>query len=415
MREVRTNFLSIVGCFWLFVVLNSFFIWNPYENVIKLLAGIFVLLSTLYCLYRHLSNIYLSNLLAFVFIGLFYLWLTARMDSTLAGYIVRASLFIPLLLMLFWPQQVTVNIYELFRKLVIFFAFGSICVSLLYILGLNSFVPHYELQPQSALHERQGYVYYVYGCFVIIHDAFSSILPRANGMLQEPGHFAIILGFVYLIDRIVNKKTSIIVVICGILTFSPNFILLLGVAEFYNIINKRILLKSFGFMIPILIIFIVLLFLLPKSLQDEFYFLIYKRNLEFVIDAFISSGSLTDALDERINQSGMYYFSSLSLDEMWTGITIKDDSIILSDYRGLLLNIGIVGLFLLMFASLFLVYKMPLKVKFSLLFLLLLVLIHRSWMFYSPYLFYMVYMATVVWRNHQKSIGEVSTQKLAIA
>lgn len=402
MGEVRTNLLSAIGCFWLFVVLNSFFIWNPYENVIKLLAGIFVLLSTCYFLYKHLLRVYLSNLLVFVFVGLFYIWLSARMDSTLAGYIVRASLFIPLLLMLFWPKQITVNIYELFRKLVIFFAFGSICVSLLYILGLNSFVPHYELQPQSALHERHGYVYYVYGCFVIIHNALSSVLPRANGMLQEPGHFAIILGFVYLLERLLNRKINIIIVVAGILTFSPNFVLLLGLAEFYNTINKKILLKSIGIVLSALIMLIVLFFLLPQSLQEQFYFLIYERNLELVIDALMNSGSLTEALDERINQSGMYYFASLRPDEMWTGIAVKDDSIILSDYRGLILNIGIIGLFLLILAAFSLIYKVPLKVKFSLLCILLLVLIHRSWMFYSPYLFYMVYMATVVWRNNQK-------------
>jgi hypothetical protein len=400
MVGVKTRVLPIIGCFWLFVVLDSFFIWNSYENIIKLLACIFVVVSTFYCSYRHLLHVYFSNLLIAISVALFYLWLTVRVDMTFASQIVRACMFIPLLLMLFWPRQVIVDIYELFRKLIVFFAFGSISVSILYILGLNSFVPHYELQPQSALHERLGYVYYVYGCFVIVHDALSSILPRANGMLQEPGHFAIILGFVYLVERLLNKKPNIIMIICGILTFSPNFILLLFLAEFYNAIRRKMLLKVFGFVLAAICFFVFLFFMLPKSLQDEFYFLIFERNMEFVIDALMSSGSLSDALNERTNQSGLSYFYSLRPDEIWTGIAVHDDSIILSDYRGLILNIGILGLLLLIFVMLSLVYKVPFMIKFSFLCMLILVVLHRSWMFYSPYLIYMVYMATVVLKNH---------------
>lgn len=399
---VKTRFLSIIGCFWLFVVLNSFFIWNSYENIIKLLSCAFVIVSTFYCIYRRSLHVYLSNFLIAISVALFYLWLTVCVDMTLASLIVRACMFIPLLFMLFWPRQVTVDVYELFRKLIIFFAFGSICVSALYILGLNSFVPHYELQPQSALHERQGYVYYVYGCFVVIHNALSSILPRANGMLQEPGHFAIILGFVYLVERFLDKNPNIIIIICGILTFSPNFILLLFLAELYNAIHKKILLKVFAFILVMVVLLFLFFVILPKSLQEELYFLIYERNMEFVINALMNSGSLDDALNERINQSGMSYFYSLRPEEMWIGIAVHDDSIILSDYRGLILNIGIIGLLLLIFAMFTLVYKASFMIKFSLLCVLLLIVLHRSWMFYSPYLFYMTYMATVVWRNYNK-------------
>ena len=121
MVGVKTRVLPIIGCFWLFVVLDSFFIWNSYENIIKLLACIFVVVSTFYCSYRHLLHVYFSNLLIAISVALFYLWLTVRVDMTFASQIVRACMFIPLLLMLFWPRQVIVDIYELFRKLIVFF------------------------------------------------------------------------------------------------------------------------------------------------------------------------------------------------------------------------------------------------------------------------------------------------------
>ena len=90
MVGVKTRVLPIIGCFWLFVVLDSFFIWNSYENIIKLLACIFVVVSTFYCSYRHLLHVYFSNLLIAISVALFYLWLTVRVDMTFASQIVRA-------------------------------------------------------------------------------------------------------------------------------------------------------------------------------------------------------------------------------------------------------------------------------------------------------------------------------------
>lgn len=390
---------AVVGCFWLFVVLNSFFIWNSYEYVIRIFASFLMILVTLFFYQKKSLKVTILSLLIGIAIIFFFFWLTLRMDISYVNHFMRANMFLPLILVLFWPREAVCDIYILFKKVIVFFAFGSICVSFLYILGLETFIPHYELAPQSALHERNGYVYYVYGCFVIIHNMFSSILPRANGMLQEPGHFAIILGFVYLVERLLRNKPSLIVVICGILTFSPNFVIIFLIAEFYNASVQKKILKTVGYFVLFLLCLAIIFFFLPKNLQEQLYYLVYERNMESVIDALLYSGSLTEALNERINQSGMRYFNSLKVDEMWFGASIHDDSIILSDYRGLIMQIGIIGLLLLVISVLSILYRVSFSAKISLICIISLVLLHRSWMFYAPYLFFILYMSVIVSRN----------------
>ena len=76
------------------------------------------------------------------------------------------------------------------------------------------------------------------------------------------------------------------------------------------------------------------------------------------------------------------------------GLNVRDNDAVLSDYRGVIVQSGLIGLLLLLFACFFSTRGLPIRKRIPLFFLLLLVIIHRSWMFGSSYLFFLSFMAT---------------------
>lgn len=396
-QKTVDNFIVYISCFWLFTVLNSFFVWNSLGNAIRALAAIAVFFATLILYKRKKIKILKRSWLFFLAFFLFYLYLTMVKDSTFASIISRASAFLPMMLIIFWPPEYINNTYRLFRRWIIFFAIGSTLIVILSFSGLISYIPYYVLEAQSALHERHDVVYHVYFCFVTIAGNLS-VLPRACGMLQEPGHFSIILGFIYLIDRILKKKPSFWIIICGILTFSFNFILIAVISEIYYVIYNHNFIKTLKVCLGFIALLVIIFMLLPPDLQEIIYYLAYERNMAEVVDS-LSTGSLQDALDERINQQGAAYYSTfIRSKDIWFGRNINDDTIILSDYRGMLLHIGIIGLIISMFTAIKSSNGISWKTRIPIICTLCLVLLHRSWMFYAPYLYFIPYMVSTVYK-----------------
>jgi hypothetical protein len=405
------NMIVYIGCFWLFVVLNSFFIWNPFENVIRALAAIAVFISTIIFSELKKIKIYKHKWQFFVVIFIYYLYLTIIKDVNFAAKIARASAFIPMLLMIFWPDSYLCDIYKLFRKIIIFFAIGSIIIAILSVSGLLSHIPYYVLDAQSALHERLNIVYRVYFCIVTIYDGNFSLIPRACGMLQEPGHFSIILGFVYLTDRLLNNKGNIWIVICGVLTFSFNFIIIACLGEIYNMIYNPKFIKTIKWVLGFMTIAIISFFLLPNDLRETIIYLVYGRNMEFIVDSLMSSGSLEAALDERINQTGAaYYDTFMRSQNIWFGTEINDDAIVLSDYRGMIFNLGIVGLAISIYSALMSSKGSLWKIRIPIICTLGLIFLHRSWMMFAPYWYFLSYMASTLY-NCREELDSVYLNK----
>lgn len=382
--------LILCAClFWIFVNLDSFFIWNRFENILRMIAAIGVFFSSIVLSRYHLLCLTNRTFLPLVSIFLYYLWHTMSMDDNVFKLIGRSFSFVPLLLIICWPKNMLFNIYKYFRVIIIFFAVGSFFVSILTFIGLIDHIPFFVLGPRSALHERMGVEYHVYGLFVTNYGA-AEIFPRACGMLQEPGHFSIILGFVYMTDRLLKRKPSIWIILCGIMTFSSTFVLLVSVTEIFRITTKRqvwLLLKA---IVCTLFLITIAYFSLSKDWQEQINYLAYERNLKDVVAA----GSLNEALDERINSSGDAVLRNINSSNIWTGLHMNDDDVILSDYRGVIVKSGLIGLLLLVMAGVFTVRGVSFRIKCSLLFFLALVLIHRSWMYGSAYIFFLSFMAT---------------------
>lgn len=384
-----------VACIWLYVVLDSFFIWNRYEYFFILLSSILVLYTTILLSFKKMVVSDHSIIFPFFSILFYYLWLTINADN-LYGFLLRIARFMPLFALLLWPKPYLEDVYKLFRRILIFFAIGSIIVSVLSFIGLIDYIPYYVINSRSALHERQGIVYHVYLCIVTNYSDYDllSAIPRACGMLQEPGHFSVILGYVYMVDKLVYNRINKWILICGFLTFSPNFILIIVFTEFYKLLKLRTFVKFMGIVLATVLVVFIIFFSLPQRQREEVLYTAYGRNLEMVIDALVSSGSLNEALDERTNINGLVEYERMDINEFVFGANVVDDSMILSDYRGIILRVGLVGLFLLLVAIYGTILNSKGRLKFSLFCILMLVLLHRSWMYYLPYLFFMSYMAS---------------------
>ena len=367
-REID-RLLPYLAAIWFFVSIDSIFVWNSFSSVIHIFTAIGVIWGSVISK----SVTFLRKYrLVFFLLFCYLMWILSCLATNLGFFVKRICVFAPFLFMLFWSKDLLSKSYLNIRKAVLFFAIGASVVSILSLIGLISRVPHFVMPPQEALHERFGYVYYVYGLFVTIQDPAQMLIYRACGMMKEPGHFAVVLGFVYLIDRYQGRKMNKWLVLCGLLTFSFNFVLILLFTEFHNILKSRNTRKIVKWVIFVLLGIYILFLFLPSDIQDQIYYLFYGRNLETVFNALSSSSSIN---------------------EMFFGIGGFDTAFCLSDYRGMIMATGFVGLILSNLAYFIIIRNARKALTLSLLMSFLLVLMHRSWMLYFPYIYYLSLLA----------------------
>lgn len=388
-REID-RLLPYLAAIWFFVSIDSIFVWNSFSSVIHIFTAIGVIWGSVISK----SVTFLRKYrLVFFLLFCYLIWILSCLATNLGFFVKRICVFAPFLFMLFWSKDLLSKSYLNIRKAVLFFAIGASVVSILSLIGLISRVPHFVMPPQEALHERFGYVYYVYGLFVTIQDPAQMLIYRACGMMKEPGHFAVVLGFVYLIDRYQGRKMNKWLVLCGLLTFSFNFVLILLFTEFHNILKSRNTRKIVKWVIFVLLGIYILFLFLPSDIQDQIYYLFYGRNLETVFNALSSSSSINEALDERANDIPLTIYNKMSINEMFFGIGGFDTAFCLSDYRGMIMATGFVGLILSNLAYFIIIRNARKALTLSLLMSFLLVLMHRSWMLYFPYIYYLSLLA----------------------
>ena len=402
----KNKLASWFACLWLIVSLNPFFIWNRFENYIVLISTVTVILATVFIGISHYGIKRWGFLL--LLMTMFLIWML--FDKTPLYVLRKLIIWLPFYLIILWPINNIRDTYYLFKKIILFFAIGSTVVSVLGAAGLLGFFPSFVVEGRSALHQRIDMYYRIYGCFVTLGGS-DSLIPRACGFLQEPGHFSIVLGFVYVIDSILNHKRNLWIIICGLLTFSLNFVIMALAAEFLQITNIR---KSFRFVFRMLLIVVVLgvvYTFLPDALQKSASYLFFERNISDVYDLFEETGSLTEALNARTNQLGELEYYSLTHHELIVGRRHFDSEMILSDYRGVIYSIGYIGLALSILTILSIVFKtkswrsgLALSVAFALVYL------HRSWMFVAPYLYCLSFLGVTLTRDNavnKENTGEI--------
>ena len=168
-----------------------------------------------------------------------------------------------------------------------------------------------------------------------------------------------------------------------------------GIMEFLRYWKKTILYLASAFLVGA-----VIYTSLPSDAQDAVRFLAYERNLEKVTEAFSSSGSLDEALDERSNSYANRVYDRMSFGQKLIGDE-WDSDMILSDYRGFIVRMGLIGLVLVISISLASLTSVPLNLKVSLFLTLFLILLHRSWFFYEPFPYFMSFLACRLYRHRK--------------
>lgn len=393
------KWLPAFATLWFFVSLDSIVVWNPFSSVIHLFAAFSIIWGTMVVKPLDLSR---ERRFLFIFIIVYSLYYVLTQSENLGYFVKKSCVWLPFSFIIFWEKGLLSDTYEYLRKVVLFFAIGAAIVSLLTFVGLIGRVPHFTLPPQESLHERLGYVYYVYGLFVTIQDPLQFLSYRACGMMKEPGHFAVILGFVYMIDRYQERKFNWWIIICGVLTFSANIILFVLFTE-WRLVFQLKKLKKFVKWIPVVIVGAYFVYMsLPTSTQDQIYELAFGRNLEKVVDAASTSSSMDDALDERASNLPLMVYNRMSLSEKIFGIGRFDTSYCLSDYRGMIMTIGWVGLLLSILITIIIIRGVRKDLVLSLFMAYSLVLLHRSWMLFWPYVFFLSFLAISIVSSRQR-------------
>ena len=397
---LKERYLVVTATIWFFVVLNSYIIWNPLAPILRFVPALLIVLETVQLSGRLRKTANSRKLL--ICLSLYFIWVTIQLSDNYLVVIRRITEFLPLLCIILWPRDLLYKVYLNIRKVVVFFAIGSAVLSILILLGFGERIPHLVLPAREALHVRLGMVYYLYGLFIADCHPVIGVSSRACGMLQEPGHFSILLGFIYMIDRMGGIKVNYWVVICGLFTFSPTFVLIVLFTELHNIFSIKNF-KKIVIGLSIMIMSLVVLYnSLPSSIRSQVDYFAYGRNLESVVEAYSQTSSLTGALDERANDIAVLRYNKLNSVQYMFGGVEKGEDETLSDYRAMILSMGLLGVFLSTLAYMFIMVGIPVKMKVALGFAYLLIIVHRSWMLNYPYIFFLAYLVVTLYFQCRK-------------
>lgn len=369
---------------WFLVTIDSFFLWWSFGRIFRFVALLGMLYSTLLLSNRFRTTTY--NLPIFLSLLIYIFWLLPFFHNQIL-VLIKIFDFSTFLLLLFWPKETLANCYKLLRKVIIFFAIGSSIVSILSLIGVLQYLPHFTLEARSSLHKDRGVLYYVYGVFVTMNGA-----ARACGPVQEPGHWAIILGLFYLIDRFALQKRSFWMVLGGVLTFSSAFLLMFLSVELLTLFSRHFS-KQFRNLLLILVGLFIMFLILPQNIKENINYLFFERNLESVYENYNENESLTEALDARASNYSIDLYYNLSPREFWFGSGYRDTTAAISDHRGTILFIGLIGLILSIIPSVLILLKAKWRLFIALGFSLFLVYVHRGWMYFAPYIYFLAFLA----------------------
>lgn len=382
---VEKTVIPWIVVIWFLVTIDSVFLWWDFGRIIRFAAYIGMFYASLKLFKKSRATTY--NLPIFLSLLLYTPWMLSFVGNPNV-LINKALMFITFLLLLFWPQESLNNSYKLLRKVIIFFAIGSSIVSILSLIGVLQYLPCFTFEGRSELHKDRGFVYYVYGVFVSINGS-----ARACGPIQEPGHWAVFLGLFYLIDWYVLQKRNVWYIICGLFTFSSAFWVMFLSVEVLNLISRSTFRKTISYFSVIIIAFFIIFMVLPQNIKDEVSYLFFERNLESVYEGYEETGSLEEALDARAGYYSLERYYNLSDKDYLYGTGFRDTTAALSDYRGTILYIGLIGLVLSIIPSVLIIRRAKYRLALSLLVSLLLIYLHRGWMYYTPYIYFLAFLA----------------------
>ncbi|WP_321307511.1 hypothetical protein [Marinifilum fragile] len=296
----------------------------------------------------------------------------------------KIIIFLPLALLLFLSHEELYGIFKVWKKILIFFSLYALVIYVLFALGID--IPHWKIKNSEYIPAtiRDMHYYRVYGFVVSSTNTLVQmgglVIQRICGPFAEPGHFAIYLGFTIFIDRLRGNKMNIILLITGFLTLSAAFAIILVIIELYRLtIEKRFNLKLY---LSILFVILLLGMFKGKEIKEAIIYNIIERHSD---------------LDKRSPKAVRAKFESfMRSSKVFTGLGIKDMQSFggsLSDPRGMIAKFGLIGLFLSLTIIFLLVFRLEMKYAIFLFAAVMMVYMHRVWMFENTSIYTFIILA----------------------
>lgn len=397
------NITALLSFTYIYVSFNPFPMWVLPGFVIFILLG----LSLTACTYLLAVNNKLIITRKRIFFAIILFAFMLHLALPLFGHpplVFKIFQFFPLLLITFFSNKIYYDIFRYFRLLFIVISGYSIVVFFLLFIGLD--LPYYRVDGFTMVTQYNNDFYRVYGLAVsstnTVYNVYGFTIARLMGPFQEAGHFAIYLGIILSIEKILYDKISKVLVIAGFLTFSPAFLVIFALIMSYDLIIRKRIKLLIGSAVFISIIFLVVL--TDPAAQETLYYLTIGRNFEGI--------ELSNVLDDRTGGYALMAYTQLAQTSqvfMGKGLGSTESIGMLADYRGLIFKIGLFGTILSIILFFILFVNENKKILFLLVPIILLVLAHRSWMFEGPYLYALILLAINSFKyknaNRKKSLN----------
>ena len=388
--------LPIITSIWLLVAMHSFFTWNNYSYLFHIIPPLLIIALSLQVINKNIHYINSNGILLSLL--LLVSWIFLRHDVHINIKLLKLFDFIPLFFLLFLPKLYLYKTFDILRKIFIFYSIGCAIITVISFSGYLQYIPHYVLPAQETIHKELGLNYNVYGLFPILDNRDQFV--RCCGMVQEPGHFSIYLGIVYMIDRLMRGKINYWLIPGAISAFSSTFFIIFFITEIMSLNHiatsqKKVRNLKYFFLFIVIVFFIYIS--LGETFKNAIEELFWGRQLGGLLTIVDQTNSLDSALDQRASEIGLEIYNKLDTFSILFGGTKLLD--ILSDYRGLIVTLGVVGILLSAICIITLSINSPLRMKLIISFVFLLVLIHRSWMIPSPVIYTLFFFAVTLSPN----------------
>lgn len=384
---------ALCGVIWFSFNIDASFSWFFPDVVRYCIGAFFIIIATSVIIRDNKLTLKSSARLLFFSVFLLALYMVFIGSSII---IVFFKLF-PLLIVILWPTSELHFFYFYLKKFIVFYAILSVFVEILVVSKLWSYLPCLTVfPPQDYVQEHQGLVNYFYGFFCIPAVDHSLSFYRACGPLREGGHFVFFIGFFYFVEEVIYNRRNIWLFVCGLLTLSPNFLIILLLTEGYMAINKKRYKKVLLSLTSAISCFFLLWFILPQSIKDEIIYIIFERSLESSMEN-ADSNVIMSLLDGRVGDIGILKYESFQSSGMRVklfGVNDLDFDGLMSDFRCLLMWYGYVGTFLFLFCTfLFSLGNKASSYGMCVFIIALLVFFQRAWMFNDIYIWVMMFLS----------------------
>ena len=394
------------GIIWFNLIIDACYTWFIPDVVRNVVGTLIVVFATAVLAQKH--GVSLSRQRRGAFFAVFVL---ASFMIVVKFHILDIFIFLPLLCIIQWRESALARFYDFFKKYILFYAILSILIEILVVTKQWLHLPLIAIfEPHDYVQESLGYVNFFYGFFCIPAADTSLTFYRACGPLREGGHFIFYLCFVYLAELTIFQRRNKWLILCGMLTLSPNFILLFSLAEFYNAIKEKRILKPLLVILGILFAAMLLFLLSPQMIKDEIILIIYERMLEESIENMGTDGVMA-LLDGRAGEGIVLYnnFLHSSLIGRLVGTKFDDSGAVLSDYRYMFMYCGYLGTAMLIWCMY--QFSFPKRRNFFGLCVFIIAFaafVQRAWMFRQVYFFIMMLLVTTEYnlaqRNRQENL-----------